>query len=161
MGEIQNAARAPVPHLYGSTDVHRDQPWSEAASQAFQKSRSNVAQLKLRGIALWLAIVYHETRDIPHEGLSGVHREILGEVLVATHQIDQYADLRTAVDVLRHPTRRSDARDEDELLLVPQRSKKRGGLVMTSREALLKGGAGGAVLTLGKPEDSPLIPVPH
>jgi hypothetical protein len=32
---------------------------------------------------------------------------------------------------------------------------------MTSREALLKGGAGGAVLTLGKPEDSPLIPVPH
>jgi hypothetical protein len=78
MGEIQNAARAPVPHLYGSTDVHRYQPWSEAASQAFQKSRSNVAQLKLRGIALWLAIVYHETRDIPHEGLTGVHREILG-----------------------------------------------------------------------------------
>jgi hypothetical protein len=78
MGEIQNAARAPVPHLYGSQDVHRYQPWSEAASQAFVKSRSSVAQLKLRGIALWLAIVYHETRDMPHPGLAEIHREILG-----------------------------------------------------------------------------------
>jgi hypothetical protein len=78
MGEIQNAARAPVPHLYGSEGVHRYQPWSEGASQAFGRARSSVAQLKLRGIALWLAIVYHETRDMPHEGLAGVHREVLG-----------------------------------------------------------------------------------
>lgn len=78
MGEIQNAARAPVPHLYGAQDVHRYQPWSDAATQAFGKARSSVAQLKLRGIALWLAVVYHETRDMPHAGLSEIHREILG-----------------------------------------------------------------------------------
>lgn len=78
MGEIQNAARAPVPHLYGAQDIHRYQPWSEAASQSFGKARSSVAQLKLRGIALWLAVVYHETRDIPHAGLADIHREILG-----------------------------------------------------------------------------------
>ena len=35
--------------------------------------------------------------------------------------------------------------------------KKKGGLVMTSREALLKGGDDGAAITLGKPEDSALI----
>ena len=78
MGEIQNAARAPVPHLYGAQDVHRYQPWSDAATQAFGKARSSVAQLKLRGIALWLAVVYHETRDMPHAGLTEIHREILG-----------------------------------------------------------------------------------
>jgi hypothetical protein len=78
MGEIQNAARAPVPHLYGAQDLHRYQPWSDAATQAFGKARSSVAQLKLRGIALWLAVVYHETRDMPHSGLAEIHREILG-----------------------------------------------------------------------------------
>ena len=35
--------------------------------------------------------------------------------------------------------------------------KKKGGLVMTSREALLKGGDDGAALTVGKPDDSKLI----
>jgi hypothetical protein len=78
MGEIQNAARAPVPHLYGSQDVHRYQPWGDAASASFSKARSSVAQLKLRGIALWLAVVYHETREMPHSGLADLHREILG-----------------------------------------------------------------------------------
>ena len=78
MGEIQNAARSPVPHLYGCQDAHRYQPWSEVATQAFGKARSSVAQLKLRGIALWLAVVYHETREMPHAGLADVHREILG-----------------------------------------------------------------------------------
>ena len=36
-------------------------------------------------------------------------------------------------------------------------TKKKGGLVMTSRETLLKGGDSGAALTVGKPEDSALI----
>jgi hypothetical protein len=35
--------------------------------------------------------------------------------------------------------------------------KKKGGLVMISREALMKGGDDGAALTVGKPEDSPLL----
>lgn len=35
--------------------------------------------------------------------------------------------------------------------------KKKGGLVMTSREALFKGGESGAVLVAGAPEESPLI----
>ncbi|MEO6739927.1 MAG: DUF1549 domain-containing protein, partial [Chthoniobacteraceae bacterium] len=35
--------------------------------------------------------------------------------------------------------------------------KKKGGLVMTSREALLKGGDDGAALTVGQPEKSPLL----
>ena len=35
--------------------------------------------------------------------------------------------------------------------------KKKGGLVMTSREALLKGGDDGAALTVGKPGKSPLL----
>lgn len=78
MAEIQNASKEPVPHLYGSENVDRYQPWSETATQSFGKARSRVPQLKLRGIAMWLAVVYHETRDSQHTSLLEIHREVLG-----------------------------------------------------------------------------------
>ena len=78
MAEIQNAARIPQPHLYGSEVEDRYQPWGEASQQAFAKAQSRTPQLKLRGIALWMAVVYHETRESPHPLLQSVHREVLG-----------------------------------------------------------------------------------
>ena len=78
MSEIQNAARIPQPHLYGSDVEDRYQPWGEATQQAFAKAQSRTPQLKLRGIALWMAVVYHETRESPHPLLQSVHREVLG-----------------------------------------------------------------------------------
>lgn len=78
MAEIAAAAKEPMPHLYGSSITDRYQPWGDASDQAFERARSPVAQLKLKGIALWLAIVFHETQDAQHPGLQAVHREVLG-----------------------------------------------------------------------------------
>jgi hypothetical protein len=78
MAEIQNAAKSPTPHLYGSTVGDRYQPWGEATQLAFSKSQSKTPQLKLRGIALWLAVAYHETLNSGHSNLQGVHRDVLG-----------------------------------------------------------------------------------
>jgi hypothetical protein len=78
MSEIEAATKTPVPHLYGSssTDVH--QPWGDGATLAFTRARSRVPQLRLRGLALWLAIVYQETNDSPHASMQSLHREALG-----------------------------------------------------------------------------------
>lgn len=78
MAEIQNAARAVTPHLYGSEVADLYQPWGDATQLAYHKAQSKTPQLKLRGIALWLAVVYHETRDSSHANLQGVHRDVLG-----------------------------------------------------------------------------------
>jgi hypothetical protein len=78
MAEIQNAARLPAPHFYGSEIEDRYQPWGDATQVAFSKAQSRTPQLKLRGIALWLAVAYHETRDSVHPQLQGVHRDVLG-----------------------------------------------------------------------------------
>lgn len=78
MAEIQNAARLATPHFYGSEAGDRYQPWGDATQQAFAKAQSRTPQLKLRGLALWLAVVYHETRETPHPALQGLHRDVLG-----------------------------------------------------------------------------------
>lgn len=78
MTEIDAAARTPIAHLYGSSSTDIYQPWGDGATLAFQRSRARVPQLQLRGVALWLAIVYQETRDSPHASMQGLHREVLG-----------------------------------------------------------------------------------
>ena len=78
MAEIQAAARMPQPHLYGSEAGDRYQPWGDATQQAFLKSQARNPQVKLRGMALWIAVVYHETRESPHPQLQAMHREVLG-----------------------------------------------------------------------------------
>ncbi len=78
MSEIEAASKIPVPHLYGSSNADVHQPWGDGATLAFNRARARVPQLRLRGIALWLAIVFQETRDTPHASLQALHREVLG-----------------------------------------------------------------------------------
>ena len=78
MTEIETATRSPVPHLYGSSSTDIYQPWGDGATLAFNRAKSRVPQLKLRGTALWLAIAYQETRDSPHASMQGLHRDVLG-----------------------------------------------------------------------------------
>ena len=77
MAEIQNAARLPAPHFYGSEVEDRYQPWGDATQVAFSKAQSRTPQLKLRGIALWLAVAYHETKHSPQDRLLPQHRQVL------------------------------------------------------------------------------------
>jgi len=78
LAEIQAAACLPVPHLHGDTQQSLYQPWSPVASRAAQRATDRSVQLRQRGIALWLAVVYHETRHAQDPGLHAVHRSVLG-----------------------------------------------------------------------------------
>jgi len=78
LAEIEAASQELLPHLYGSTGTDRYQPWGNATALAFERARAAVPQLKLRGIALWLAVTFHETQDSPRPLQQALHREVLG-----------------------------------------------------------------------------------
>ncbi len=78
LAEIQHAAALPQPHLHGVTESSLYSPWSPVAATAAKRVRDRSIQLRQRSIAMWLAVVYHETRGATDEGLQGVHRDVLG-----------------------------------------------------------------------------------
>jgi len=78
LAEIQHAAKLPLPHLHGVTDASLYRPWSPVASTAAGRVKDRSIQLRQRSIAMWLAVVYHETRGAPDPGLLAVHRDVLG-----------------------------------------------------------------------------------
>jgi hypothetical protein len=64
MRELNNAALATVPHLYGSESVDRYAPWGNGSEIAFKRLKDENVQMKVRGVSLWLAVVYHEIRGL-------------------------------------------------------------------------------------------------
>lgn len=78
LAEIQAAAVLPQPHLHGDSDASMYRPWSPVAATAAGRVGDRSIQLRQRSIAMWLAVVYHETRQARDEGLVAVHREVLG-----------------------------------------------------------------------------------
>jgi hypothetical protein len=78
LSEIQAAARLPLPHRHGDSDSSPYQPWTHVAATAASRMGDRSVQLRQRSIALWLAVVYHETRCAKPPGLQAVHRQVLG-----------------------------------------------------------------------------------
>ncbi|HET7360000.1 MAG TPA: hypothetical protein VFJ04_07625 [Rhodanobacteraceae bacterium] len=78
MREMAQAARCEFPHLYGTAPDQRYLPWSGGTATGIARARSDNPQVCVRGIALWLAIVFHETRESPHAALQERHRQVLG-----------------------------------------------------------------------------------
>lgn len=78
LAEIQAAAVLPLPHWHGCSEPMMYRPWSPVASAAARRCKDRSIQLRVRGVALWLAVAYHETRQTPQAGLQGVHRQVLG-----------------------------------------------------------------------------------
>jgi hypothetical protein len=77
MRELNNAALASVPHLYGSEDVDRYAPWGNGTEIAMKRVRDENAQMKVRGISLWLAVVYHEIRGLGGDFLA-LEKQVMG-----------------------------------------------------------------------------------
>lgn len=75
-GEAQRAAKHPLPRFYGSRQVDGYRPWGDAVDIAFEQVRSDKLQARLKGLAMWLAVVYLETRRCEHSGLQGLHSEV-------------------------------------------------------------------------------------
>ena len=78
--EFANAAASAVPHLYSSENPERYSPWGNGTAIALERIKSDNLPLKLRGIALWLAVAYHETKGVPYGEMQDMHRNVLRTV---------------------------------------------------------------------------------
>jgi len=75
--EIGQASRCDFPHLYGTTPESRYLPWGQGTDIGYERARSNNAEVALRGISLWLAVAYHETKTATQPALQLQHRQLL------------------------------------------------------------------------------------
>ncbi|MCX7514837.1 hypothetical protein [Frateuria sp. STR12] len=75
--EIGQAARREFPHLYGTPPQQRYLPWGRGTATGFTRACSDNPEVVLRGIALWLAVAYHETKDSPYPFVRARHRRLL------------------------------------------------------------------------------------
>jgi hypothetical protein len=75
--EIGQASKCEFPHLYGTAPEQRYVPWGQGTELGFSRAQSDNAEVALRGIALWLAVAYHETKESPHTSLQPQHRQLL------------------------------------------------------------------------------------
>ena len=75
--EIGQAARSDFPHLYGTPPQERYLPWGQGTDIGFARARSDNPEVAMRGIALWLAAAYHETKDTPYPNLQPQHRQLM------------------------------------------------------------------------------------
>ena len=79
-GELQRAAKHPVPRFYASQRVEAYSPWGDALTAAWDKICSEEPQVQLRGLAVWLAVSYHETFNAALPMLSRLNSEIAENV---------------------------------------------------------------------------------
>lgn len=61
--EFSAAASSPLPHLYASKPTSPYAPFGTGVDLAMERLNSENPPLRLRGLALWLAVAYHETRE--------------------------------------------------------------------------------------------------
>ncbi len=78
MRELAQAGRCEFPHLYGTPPEQRYTMWGSGTDIGLSRARSDNPQVRLRGIALWLAVAFHETRDAEYAQIAAVHRQVLG-----------------------------------------------------------------------------------
>jgi hypothetical protein len=75
--ECAAAGRTEAPRLYGSSPDVKPGSWGTGTDLGYERARSDNAQVRLRGVALWMAVAYHETRESSFPEFEGLHREIL------------------------------------------------------------------------------------
>ena len=90
--EIGQAARSDFHHLYGTSPESRYLPWGLGTDAGHERARSGNGEVALRGIALWLAVAYHETKNSPHANLQPIHRQVM-------HLLRQLKDVHHQSDI--------------------------------------------------------------
>jgi hypothetical protein len=78
MREFATAAKCEFPHLYGTPEnEQRYQPWGSGTDLGYARVKSDNPQVKLRGIALWLTVAYHETKESKYGEIQNLHRQLM------------------------------------------------------------------------------------
>ncbi|MEO6968979.1 MAG: hypothetical protein ABI132_11090 [Rhodanobacteraceae bacterium] len=75
--ECAAAARCESPQLYGSPPDLKPGGWGTGTDLGYERSRSDNSQVRLRGMALWLVVAYHETHEASFPEFADLHREVL------------------------------------------------------------------------------------
>lgn len=92
--EIGQAAQCDFPHLYGTAPESRYLPWGDGTNIGYARAQSTNTEVALRGIALWLAVAYHETKESPHVAVREQHRQLL-HVLRELKEVHRGAQVAT------------------------------------------------------------------
>jgi len=75
--EMEQAAACDFPHLYGTPPEERYSTYGHGPDIGLSKARSENPLIATRGVALWIASVYHETLDARRPNMEDLHRQIL------------------------------------------------------------------------------------
>lgn len=75
--EFSSASKSEFPHLYGTPPEDKYRPWGSGTEIGLERLRSDNLQVRLRGAALWLVVVYHETKDLPFAEQQELHRQVM------------------------------------------------------------------------------------
>lgn len=75
--EFAAAAKTEFPHLYGTPAEERYNAWGTGTDIGLSRARSDNPHVRIRGLALWLTVAYHETRGSTLGALDEVHRSVL------------------------------------------------------------------------------------
>ncbi len=75
--EFNSAAASEFPHLYGTPPEDKYRAWGAGTDIGIERLQSENLQVRLRGIALWLTVTYHETKDSPYTEQQDLHRQAL------------------------------------------------------------------------------------
>lgn len=77
MREFASASKSEFPHLYATPPEEKYRPWGSGTEIGLERMRSDSQQVRLRGVALWLTVAYHETKDSPFAEQQDLHRQVM------------------------------------------------------------------------------------
>lgn len=89
MREFAVAAKSEFPHLYATPPEDKYCPWGAGTSIGMERVRSDNLQVKLRGLALWLSVVYYETKDSAFPEQQLLHRQVVRSLRVLKEALPQ------------------------------------------------------------------------
>jgi len=77
MREFSNASKCEYPHLYSTPQDEKYSPWGSGTAIGYERMKSDSLQVRLRGLALWLTVTFHETKDSPYADQRELHRLVM------------------------------------------------------------------------------------
>lgn len=89
--EMELAARCNPPWMYGTPPEEHDNEWGTGTDIGIARVRSDNPQVRMRGIGMWLAVVYHESQASRAAGSDELHRNVMRVVRQLKERIETIA----------------------------------------------------------------------